>query len=663
MKKLILVLALMAPLLARADFRIYRTLILTNAGNLTNGIQFTASGDTRTGTNGTPLNVQFSLTNRVDYQRTNIAQMLGLNPVSGLTAIYGDGTNSITFVGGTNINYALSVFGAWASVSNYTSTIYSAAAYITPYTVQSNSFREWQQNIVVSNLAYATATFGAAYAAFTNFLGAHPGVQAFTNKEFYGGTLGSASAGVKVGLLTFSNRAFFVYANTTQSMENVTIDADGYAYKFSGPSGETSNTVARLADITNRVYQFGSQFSINTGTTPRTVDLTNDLTLDTLRIPSGDLYTPAIGSVDETEFYATFSLAEGKTSQNILRVGDLYSDQFYFDGTNVFLKIGFKGTNGFIHGPTFTGFSTNSGTNFGGRLVNAILEASSGWMTNLTAYAGALSNLTASLLEASLGKAIATNLVCTGQSGPWAFDEGAYSSLTGGGSNNVVQLSTNAWTRLSGNVGAANINSLRTGDGLPMSGPNGTGGRRVGIVNGSTSALTLIDQASDGFETLATNRMDMGGVNVTLGPRERAEFVYNSSSTLWELLYPKPPTNLVVSTTADFSGANTTNVFDFTSAQFRRMTNALTTNTTIIVSNLVAGARLEIFLIGANGGTIASNYTFKVRTNNLPSAIAIHWVTSTNGRYDVAVSSNKFGRITLTAPFTTNIFARYEEGN
>lgn len=258
------------------------------------------------------------------------------------------------------------------------------------------------------------------------------------------------------------------------------------------------------------------------------------------------------------------------------------------------------------------------------------------------------------------GTAKFASIVRSHQSGPWTFTEGAYTSLTGG-SNNVVQASTNAGTRLSGHVSACNVNSLRTGDGLPMS------GRRHWIFNGGSFEITLIDRLADGFETLATNKMALpGGYNITLPPNGAAELKYNSAGAYWEVLSPMPNTNLVVKTTGDFSGANTTNVVSFTGQQMQRMTNALSTNTVFIVSNVIAGASVELFLTGANGGVIASNYTFKVVTNAMTAGQRITWQTNgvalTNGVYDYAVPSNSFARVILTAPFTTNIFARYEVG-
>lgn len=292
--------------------------------------------------------------------------------------------------------------------------------------------------------------------------------------------------------------------------------------------------------------------------------------------------------------------------------------------------------------------------------ANSVAINASSTETNQIALGGSSHKVSIAGELQAAGTTKIVNAVRYAQSGPWTFTEGAYTAMTGG-SNNVVALATNAWTRISGHVSACNLNSLRQGaagggDGLPMA------GRRAGIINGGSFDITLIDTLSDGFETLATNELDLGGVNITLAPKDRAEFIYSATSARWEILYPKPPTNLLVKTTGDFAGTDTTNVFAFNAQQMRRMTNAMTTNHTFIVSNIIAGTEIEIYVTGANGGVIASNYVFTLRTNSLPTASRITWVTATNGSYDVAVSSNKWGKILLTAPFATNVFARYEEG-
>lgn len=119
-----------------------------------------------------------------------------------------------------------------------------------------------------------------------------------------------------------------------------------------------------------------------------------------------------------------------------------------------------------------------------------------------------------------------------------------------------------------------------------------------------------------------------------------------------------------ITASSRFSGANTTNLVNFSGPATRlTMTNGMTTNTTLLASNIVEGRALELYFIGANGGVIASNYTVTLRTNNLTTATHITWLTTTNGSYDFAVSSNKYGVLKLMpAWFGTNIVAEWREG-
>ena len=168
MKK-IFSLLLLTALTASAAFRQGAVLTLTNVANLTNGITISVQASVRTGTNGTPLSVQFALTNRVDYQRTNLYTAIANNPFSGVTTSYGDNTNQLTFLAGTNVVLTVAAANGWASVSNFTTTVFSASAYITPYTVESNAYRTWQQSIAASNLEYATSQWSDTMVALSKY--------------------------------------------------------------------------------------------------------------------------------------------------------------------------------------------------------------------------------------------------------------------------------------------------------------------------------------------------------------------------------------------------------------------------------------------------------------------------------------------------------------
>lgn len=122
------------------------------------------------------------------------------------------------------------------------------------------------------------------------------------------------------------------------------------------------------------------------------------------------------------------------------------------------------------------------------------------------------------------------NTVRQSLSGPVIISSGTYSSLTGG-SNNLVQLSTNEVTVISGHDSACSVASLRTGDGLPMVGPVGsTFGRRVVIYNGGSFPVTFV--TASGFETQETNRFSLNA-NLVLNAGEFATFLYNVGESRW----------------------------------------------------------------------------------------------------------------------------------
>lgn len=160
-----------------AGFRITQTITLTNSANLTNGIKFTLNGDARTGEDiVTNAATEFARSNRIDYATTNLLAHIGAHPFAGVSIATSTATNNIVLVGNTNVVMVGSFFGAWGNVTNVTNVVYGASPYATPYTVESNAFRIWQQNIVVSNLVYATELLRAAMAPFS-FLGTNGGLR------------------------------------------------------------------------------------------------------------------------------------------------------------------------------------------------------------------------------------------------------------------------------------------------------------------------------------------------------------------------------------------------------------------------------------------------------------------------------------------------------
>lgn len=445
MKKLILIISCLvcaAPL--QAAFQIYRTLTLTNAGNLTNGIQLTVSGSTRTGSNAANSAGVFTLTNRVDLQRTNLLTHFGLAPVSGVTITYGTGTNDLVFIGGTNATLAFSVFGNWASVSNYTSTIYSATAVITPYTAESTNFRNWQMSQLVDMFnQWVTNRFSNNAPAFAEFISTRLAVQNVTNVNSRLGTNTGArlmasrilnevgtgpgtnytnyglifltGAGVPVAVLsahpsigypvlTDATNGSAFYSNSFSALVPSALLNFGSAREIFpakivyGDPGDPwpSNHWATANLFTNENNKwFGGMISnvvmVGGNSFTETTYFDSDI------IVLDGVLTPGLISTDGGNLFNTYSLDEGKNSETIARFGDFASGQFSFDGTNLFFKIGGALTNPQMHGLTFSGFATNNGTNTGGRFRNVDVEAKSLTATQAVIHSLAASNNTLSV--------------------------------------------------------------------------------------------------------------------------------------------------------------------------------------------------------------------------------------------------------------------------
>ncbi len=168
---------LCSSVVSHAAFQHYKSVIITNAGNLTNGINVANSATV------------FQLTNRSDFQRTNLVGHYTLAPLVNIQVGYGSATNEVLFIGGTNLVVDLSVFGNWGYVSNYTSTVYSATSLIVPFpTAWSNGLREWMMTHHATNLDYATLPLNPSNVFASKLISAGNIPQNATNKSIFGGT-------------------------------------------------------------------------------------------------------------------------------------------------------------------------------------------------------------------------------------------------------------------------------------------------------------------------------------------------------------------------------------------------------------------------------------------------------------------------------------------
>jgi hypothetical protein len=673
MKKLSLILLLSAfQLFSFSAFGIETvTAYLTITTNPHVGSVIGITGVETTWTNNTGASSYWvQTTNNTRNATTNLYYKLSLLGFTNVNSIDYTNATNLVFYGMQDTPLTITLSGPggtnWGTVTYVTN--FTATGFTLNLPLTNNNEQVVWTNIVdemahLLNFGAPTIKVSAAAPLFDNFVGLDTATQTSSNKTFVNGTNKAARVEITGG--GYLNGA----AGTNWSYLSVTNlrARGGYASDLTYSGMQTTNAVAwdnlYIGDSVSGNY---TQWAIRSGTNSLGQEvfiLYNDTSLANAMVTTYD------GS--------GFSFSFGQAATDMVIVSGGLRAQTATNGTAHITNIVVH--TGAITGATVTATSVAD-------LTGAIIRSS-------TAITGALAAIT----TANLGDTILSNVVRSSQSGPWSFSVGTYSTLTGGGSNNIVQLATNAWTLLSGNVSACNLNSLRFADGLPA------GGRRAGIINASLFDQTLIDSANDGFETLATNRMLLGNsANLVIPPGGAAEFIYDTAASRWRAIsptaVPSTATNLTLYTngvavgngvfnvvlghgalllatnltgtnhlylgrrTEDFAGSSTTNQLDFNSAQVRRMTNAMTTNHVWQLTNIVAGLDQEIYLTGANGGVIASNYTFRLNTNGLTTATKITWLTTTNGTYDLAVSSNKWGRLTLTAPFTTNIFAKYEEG-
>lgn len=673
---LLFALVILCGMPAEAATRIEAWITITNLPNgNTNQLTWNASSN-RVWTNLIfNASTQIQTTNNIQNSRTNLKVQLDTYKFRSWHVIqYGTNTNDVIILAGTNEPIAIAIAGLWASVRYVTNTVYiSDFVLAPPNTLQSNSFLTWQWSAVATNLERGTQALGGVSIAFTNFPHSfRPFNPPMTNMSVFGGTnRPNDFLGTNGGLRNMWSSNMLATNLTGTSLDFTNFSGmDTNRIITNSPRGNFTHLIA------TQLYSFGGEANgMNVTNAPWIHSFSNRF--DTVVVFSALVATNAHfpGTGVDSQKIGAGSVASGD-----------YSVALGFDAQATTNQATAVGQGALALGVATTAYGqeaiayTNSASAFGAaaqavRYVSTALGAGAianhAESTALGRSALTTTNNQVRIGTASDAASIPGELQADGttkivnavrytQTGPWSFSEGTYTSMTGG-SNNVVQASTNAGTRISGHVSACNMNSLRTGDGMPMA------GRRHWVFNAGSSDITLIDRLADGFETQATNRMALpGGLNITLPPNGGLELKYNANGPYWETVSAVANTNVNVSTTGDFSGANTTNVIAFNDKQMQRMTNAMTTNTTFNVSNLVAGSKVEIYVIGANGGVIASNYTFKITTNSLPTASRITWQTNgvalTNGTYDYAVPSNSFAVIKLTAPFATNVFAEFKVG-
>lgn len=377
----------------QAATQVYSTVTVTNGAAMTNGMQFTVNGDIRIAvTNITNAARSFLITNNNERLATNLyTHVLSYGFTN--TTLQWVSSNSIRLIGGTNYALAVSQFGNWCSISNYTSVVYSAIGYTTPYrTTDSEAFRIWQQNHILTNLQYATERLNAAWTAFASFVNNqntngqnvtnliirstdgtllfNPITRTFGNVTFYSVTITN-------GQLTMSG---------TQTVSGLVFNSGGSLYLFTPNAG--SNSVVTLGMFTNF---FPGLFHSNTpsifSTTGNRSSINDRVNINGDTAAGGGRFhfveaAPPDSDVENAVFTSTNTVDElletwnvlppggaggGQNAYTIMRFLDMaFQDQFAAEfGANDYPRVYIR-TNAPIYepqlvSPTLVGVQTNTG--------------------------------------------------------------------------------------------------------------------------------------------------------------------------------------------------------------------------------------------------------------------------------------------------------------
>lgn len=691
----LLTLSLASALSARAGETITATLTVTTNPHVSSVLSL--GGTNVIWTNNTAASGYF-------VQTTNNTQNAATNLYVRLSLLTFTNVNSITWSNETNIiisgiaDLPLTVTSSGPGGTNWATIIYSTNVSFSGFTLDlplTNNNEQVQWTNIVDEIAHllnfsaANVKVSAGAPLFNHFFGADAQTQSSTNKSLADGNLWdmtivdpfletSATIG-SAGNFTFNlSDTFYV------EFSEPTISGQLWNLKDGTTNPKDGNTIARYGDL------LSDQFAFNTN--------------------SGAIYFKE-GAQATNTFLETPHISGGSLSNDIrvarVKMVGSANDSFRFfqpDATTLAATISVNADGHPELEDTLTGLGLVPSIANPKELLSlygllqwaAIKDQVSGgpptnWWTipnyyfNPVYFSSPVHN---------------TNAATTLFTGPLALMHTNYTGMVTA-SNNAAQLGSTFWTYLSGHSAASGLIGLRTGDGLPET------NRLVGIVNSGSAALTLYSEAP-GMEI--TNRFTLDlGQPLVLQPGARMMFIRDGVAQRWQPVIPTAQnstatnvlfavdgaaqtpaipnflssqtigvlatnrggiggtndifltqTNRTTDITFTGSGLNT-NVLNWQSALVYRMTAPLTTNGTLIISNPIPGQGLEIFLSGAAGSVIASNYTITVRTNGSPTATRLTWLSATNGSFDIAVRSNKFGVLKLKPFFETNIVAEYKE--
>lgn len=691
----------LGPLRLNGASQITLSIFVTNSAAHSNNITFNGVDTRFAVTNITNAAKQWSVTNTVPWSASNLFAHLNSSKPLGVpsyTVTWSTtNANALWVVAPLNSNFTASASGNWASLGLGTNTF----GVNTQLTIPKTNFSITAQSNLVSGLVdwlngypRSSETISGAAPIMSQF--ASTGlVQSLWGKTIRGVTnIDGRATNIwldRVNVFAPTNATVssnlhhwgltFFRGNGTTSAVIVPHPTSGYPLLVPGTNGYTGAyldlepgaitdgailnygsarkyfpllsaspgfSLSNYWSITNYFINAGNLYALgslsNVSLLGSNFAYGNFTFVDAPRLPDGAI-TAGLMSEDMGELWFVRSLAEGKVPQTIVRYSDFSSNQFTMNpaaGT-LSLATGVPLTNAALYG------GANRGTlSFGNYTAAESFHGTNAAFDHLTAAVSLrATNVTLSNVLAHFARV--SSLLLAGSNwidGTLAFQQGAYTALgNGGGTTNIVQLSTNTVTVVSGNTADANIISLKD-----------PGARFAITINGSAFNQTYLHESP--LETVEERRMKLpSSLNVTIGPNGGALWVYNTTDLRWALLAHSGPftasaTNVnqqpVGATNATHLTLIVTNHSNGTLQQKTLSTGAgITFSNT--PTNIVIAATADVTTAQLN---TASNFLARSLLNYIPLPVQSYKAVSSNAPSLDAASYQAWA---LSWPYTNGV--------
>jgi hypothetical protein len=493
---------------ARADFRVYPTIQITNNPAQSNTLTIGTNVLTWL-TNITNTASQVLITNTSGGNATNLLSQLNTFSISNVTVVSLTNGTYITLVGALNSNLTVTLVGTYARVTYYTSAVYAAQAVAMPFTKESLAQRQSIINGIMTGMnAYATSPLAVEMNMPTGTV-----AKAIVTGKL--GILSTNTAGGTNGYIAFGQNTLSGGVSNWESYVGFRLQPMSYTNPVptvTGPSGEYTNIVDGLGGwgwwMTNSpaLLTVGSwwKYSPKLGSSsPANFGGVN---------PTNRIYASTIFENDGSDNFVQFN--QPVTFSNAVNLAAGGSIAFGSGGTiaagQITASVSLSGTN--ING--YAGNLTNKGTFSGGTIDGSAIQ--NGTLSNMTTIGGTLK-----ATKSSGNFDVSSDI---------AYTVTNFTSLANG-NNIAVDFGSNVFVRLAGSL---------TTDGSICGIVNGRGGKTHFLFNDQPYTVFLSQNTSDPVETNRFYHKWTSG-DLSIPPYGWGTITYVMASQRWTVggIYPQ----------------------------------------------------------------------------------------------------------------------------